>query len=106
MWKNVKIQNVSKIEKCVAEFVVWAVELLPYAKMKVKIFEDQDGYFTGQTDIRVKSKFDGSPEGGIGHGATIDETLEDTLNYFMELVQDYQNRLEPEDIEYSEWSDF
>ena len=106
MWHDLDIDNVVKIEKSVAEFVIW-MPILPYAKMKIKIYEDQSGGFTGSTDLRIKRKFDGSPEGAIGWGGTIEETLEDTINYFNEILkQDGFTELTPEDIEYSEWSDF
>jgi len=106
MWKDIKIANISEIEKCVAEFDVSTVMLLPYARMRVKIFENKDGRYTGYTDVRIKNKLDGTPEGGIGYGKTIDEALEDTLNYFMALAKDYEYHLEVSDIEYSDWSDF
>ena len=38
MWKDLKIDGVGAVEKCVAEFQVWMQPILPYGKMKVKIF--------------------------------------------------------------------
>lgn len=112
MWKNLKMDRIGSIEKCVAEFQVWAQEILPYGKMKIKIYENQKGVFSGYTDIRVIRKFDGSPEGAVGHGKTVDEALEDTINYFMEIAEeDYPSKEYPEGIPetyivYSEFSDF
>lgn len=105
-------KNVDAIEKCVAEFQIWMQEILPYGKMKIKIYENQKGVFYGYTDIRIIRKFDGSPEGAVGHGKTIDEALSDTIEYFMKMVEedypqsDYPTGLKEEDIEYSEYSDF
>jgi hypothetical protein len=65
-WKDIKIEGISKIDKCAAEFDVWAVGIVPYAKFKVKVFEGSDNKFTGYTNLRLKSLIDGSPEGGVG----------------------------------------
>lgn len=105
-WKNIVIKGISRIDKCVAEFDVWAIPYVPYAKFKVKVFEDCNGKFTGYTDLRLKNTIDGSPEGGIGYGHTIDEALEDTLKYFMDLFKHYERELLEEDFEYSNPSDF
>jgi hypothetical protein len=106
MWHDLVIDNVVEIERNVAEFVIW-MPALPYAKMKIKIYENQSGRFSGTTDLRVKRKFDGSPEGAIGWGDTIEEALKDTINYFNDILkQDGVTELTSEDIEYSEWSDF
>lgn len=44
---------------------------------------------------------------GIGWGNSVEEALEDTINYFIEMVEeDYAGRLEEENIEYAEYSDF
>lgn len=112
MMNNLKIYGIDAIEKCVGEFQIWAQEILPYGKMKVKIYENQDGVFTGYTDVRIIRKFDNDPEGAVGHGKTIDEALIDTLNYFIEIVKEnypiekYPNGLLEENIVYSEFSDF
>lgn len=49
--------------------------ILPYGKMKIKIYKDADGIMTGITDVRIKRKFDGSFEGAIGYGKTIEEVI-------------------------------
>ena len=107
MWQNLKIENVSKIEKTVAEFTIWMVGVLPYAKMKIKIFESQSGWLTGRTDLQIKRKFDGSPECAIGHGGTIEEALEETIKCFNQMLkEDGLEKLTEENTEYSEYSDF
>ncbi|EDM1357270.1 hypothetical protein CN032_09055 [Salmonella enterica subsp. enterica serovar Newport] len=107
MWQNIKIENVSKIEKTVAEFTVWMIGVLPYAKMKVKIFESNSGCYTGKTDLQIKRKFDGTPECAIGHGDTIEDSLENTIKYFNQMLkEDNLEKLTEDDIEYSEYSDF
>ncbi|EPV8581668.1 hypothetical protein [Morganella morganii] len=107
MWHNLHITNVSSIEKTAAEFTITMISVLPYAKMKVKIYENQSCNFTGMTDLAIKRKFDGSPECAIGYGKTIEEALEDTLLYFNKMLnQDGFTKLTEDDISYSEWSDF
>lgn len=107
MWQNIKIENVSKIEKNAAEFTIWMIGVLPYAKMKIKIFEDHLGAYTGRTDLQVKRKFDGSPESAIGHGGTIGDALESTIKCFNQMLKDDGlEALTEENIEYSECSDF
>ncbi|BDH18006.1 hypothetical protein PrNR1418_12970 [Providencia rettgeri] len=44
MWHDLNITKVSCIEKTVAEFTVTMIPILPYAKMKIKIYEDQSGF--------------------------------------------------------------
>ena len=107
MWHDLHIKNVSCIEKTVAEFTVTMIPILPYAKMKVKVYERQSGNFIGITDLAIKRKFDGCPERAVGYGDTIEETLEDTILYFSKMLsQDGYTELTEEDIDYAEWSDF
>lgn len=107
MWKNIKIKNVSKIEKIAAEFTIWMVGVLPYAKMKIKIIESNSGWYTGRTDLQIKRKFDGYPECAIGEGKNIEEALENTIKCFNKILEeDNLEKLTEEDIEYSEYSDF
>jgi hypothetical protein len=112
MWKKLKIENIGAIERCVAEFQVWSNNILPYGKMKIKIYERQNGTFLGYTDIRVIRKFDNMPEGAVGHGSSIEEALTDTINYFMQMVKEdypeneYPNGLSEDNIQYSDFCDF
>ena len=64
-----------KIEKTAAEFTILMVGILPFAKMKVKIYQRQSGSCFGITDVMIKRKFDGYPESGIGYGDTIEDSL-------------------------------
>ena len=112
MWHNFKINKVEKIEKCVAEYQVWLHTVLPYGKLKVKIYENQDRTYMGITDIRIKRKFDGDFEGGVGYGKSIDEALENTIKWFIEIIytdypeEEYPDGLSEEHIQYVEFSDF
>lgn len=103
-WQDIKIKGIARIERCVAEFDVMELNHTPYAKFKVKIYEDQAGRFTGYTNLRIKDEF-GDASGGVGHGNTIEEALEDTISYFMEILNEKQNWVE-EDFECSDPFDF
>lgn len=107
MWQEIKIDNVSQIEKTVAEFTIWMIGVLPYAKMKIKVYESNSGCYTGRTDLQIKRKFDGCPECAMGFGETIEEALEDTIIYFNKMLkEDNLVELTENDIAYSACSDF
>lgn len=107
MWKNINVDQVGNIEKMVGEFLIWMPELLPYAKMKIKIYENRDGKYTGYTDVRILRVYDKTPEGAVGFGNSVEVALEQTLKNFVEIAMlDYSGKLEDKDIEYSDWSDF
>ena len=38
-WKDIRINGIASIEKCVAEFCVRELRITPYGKFKVKIYE-------------------------------------------------------------------
>lgn len=107
MWKSIKMQNLSGIDKCVGEFNAWLIGTLPCAKMKIKVFENASGKFTGYTGIKLRRIFDNQFESAVGYGDTIEAALEDTIRYFLEMVSDdYPNGISEEHIEYCDFSDF
>lgn len=103
-WQDLKISGIARIEKCVAEFDIMELNYTPYSKFKIKIFEDSKGGFTGYTNLRIKDNI-GDSSGGVGHGNTIDEALEDTILYFLKMLSEKQNWVE-EDFECSDPFDF
>lgn len=112
MWHDLKISKVEKIEKCVAEYQIWMHTILPYGKLKIKIYEDPNRVYTGFTDVCIRRKFDGTFEGGVGWGKSIEDALEDTIKGFIAIVNEdypedkYPHGLSEEDIQYTECSDF
>ncbi|MCM0649722.1 hypothetical protein NBE98_15255 [Clostridium swellfunianum] len=60
--------------------------------------------------MQIKNHEDGSLDGTAGFGNSPDEALEDTLKYFMELINDYEQlykrELNEEDVEWSAFEDF
>ncbi len=94
-WKNLKINSIAKIEKCEAEFDVWEFEKTPYAKFKVKIFEDTDGKYVGYTNLKIKDA-DGCPFGGVGFGQTTTEALKNTILNFLEMLNEKEEWKEEE----------
>lgn len=86
-WRQIKIDGIVAIEHCVAEFNVIELEHTPWRKFRVKVFEDTKGRFTGYTNLMLKDETeDKTPYPGLGHGNTISEALEDTINHFMEMI--------------------
>lgn len=112
MWRKLEIKNVGRIRKCVGEFEITMHKVLPYGKMKVKVYEASDKTFTAYTDIQIIRKFDGCPEGSVGFGKTEEQALEDCINWFNTIVdedypqKDYPEGLSKEHIEYTDPSDF
>lgn len=84
-WKKIKVEGVAFIEKCVAEFNVGELIKIPHSKFKVKIFERQNGTFIGFTNLQIRDN-DGYFYAGVGHGATIEKALEDTIQCFFEML--------------------
>lgn len=84
-WKRIKIDEVKMIEKCIAEFRIWELNRSPYAKIKVKIYENSKGEFRGQGNLLVD---DGTGQFQTieGVGKTMEETLENTLKHFMYML--------------------
>jgi hypothetical protein len=104
-WKEIKVEGIGSIEKVVAEFHIWSTEKIPYGKFKVKIFESQNGSFTGSPNIAVKSLEDDSPDWIGGMGTSIEEALEDTLKCFMDTLKGREDLTE-EDFEWSAHEDY
>jgi len=104
-WRNIKINGIARIERCVGEFQVWELQKIPFGKFKVKIFERADKSFAGFTNIKVKNFEDGSFESGVGFGSNIEEALNDTLNNFMEMINK-REEFSNEDFEWTHPDDF
>ncbi|MBW5444445.1 hypothetical protein GE107_00005 [Cohnella sp. CFH 77786] len=103
LWKDIKIEGIARIEKCVAEFNIWELNLTPWAKFKIKIYEDTNGMFYGFTNLQLKSQF--GQEGGVGQGSTIEQALQDTIKNFLKMLRE-RDQLTPEDFETVDPYDF
>jgi hypothetical protein len=103
-WNDLKISGIARIEKCVAEFDVMELNKTPYSKFKVKIYETPNGEFTGYTNLRIKDE-SGDASGGVGYGKTIEEALQDTVLYFLKML-DEKERWSETDFECADPYDF
>lgn len=103
-WKNIKIQGIGNIEKCVGEFNISETLKTPYGKFKVKIYERQNGKYVGYTNLQIKDK-DGCAFAGVGHGETVEEALKDTIEYFLNMINENQD-IGKENFECSDPFDF
>jgi hypothetical protein len=100
-WKDIRIENVESIEKCVAEFEISALhffeelfegDFIPYGLFKVKIYESQiSSHFSGFTNLRIKTP-EGGYEGGYGSGISVELALENTVRNFMGNLQEYKRQ--------------
>lgn len=99
-WKDIKIDGIDQIEKCIGEFEITALDffenlyegdILHYGSFKVKIYEGQNNAeFTGFTNLRLIDSLGlGGYEGGTGFGTTIEQALEDTIQNFMNNLTEY-----------------
>ncbi|MGG4440860.1 hypothetical protein [Brevibacillus fortis] len=104
-WKNIKINGVIDIDKCVAEFRINETRSgrTPSGRFKVKIFEEQDGDFYGITNIGVK-RLDNEPL-GLGTGKSIEEALKNTVDNFVQEMN-FKGQLTDDDFEWAELDDF
>ena len=84
-WKKIHFSNISQIEKCVGEFNIWELNICPYAKFKIKIFENSDGNFTGYSNLLVIDEI-GEYYCAVGYGNTLEIALEDTIQYFFKMT--------------------
>lgn len=110
MWKQLDIPGVDSIRRKAAEFDVWSPLIFLHAKMKVIIYEDQQGKFTGYTDIRLIRRSDDRAQQAVSAGDTIEEALYNTVSAFVEMAREDYPEGEypaiPEDrIEYVEYKD-
>lgn len=91
-WKDIRIENVETIEKCVGEFEITALrffeelfegDIIHYGLFKVKIYEGQTSpFYSGYTNLRIKTP-EGGYEGGYGSGNSIEQALEETVHNFL-----------------------
>ncbi|CAM2898276.1 hypothetical protein HAHI6034_01820 [Hathewaya histolytica] len=88
-WRNIKIQGIGSIEKCVGEFNVAETLKTPYGKFKVKVYERQNGRYIGYTNLQLKDE-DGCAFPGVGYGETVEEALKDTIEYFLNMINEKQ----------------
>ncbi|WP_215085511.1 hypothetical protein [Exiguobacterium sp. s78] len=105
-WKDLRIDRVGMIQKCVAEFDVNALDFfeemyegdtIHYGSFKVKIYETSynndeapgEAGFTGYTNLKLIDS-EGYPEGATGYALTIEETLEKTVSNFLDLVEEFK----------------
>ena len=84
---------------------VWLPE--PY-ELKIKIYQDLEGIYSGQTFLLLKDAEDGDAFSGIvGLGRSIDDALRDTVKYFfIEIDKNYPTSLSKDSVSFAEISDF
>jgi hypothetical protein len=104
-WKHISVSGIANIRKCVGEFNVYELKKTPWAKFKVKIYEDKNGLYVGYTNLLLKDE-GGSPYCGVGYGDTVVEALEKTIKCFMKMLDEKENLNEATDFESADPYDF
>ena len=104
MWKNIKQQGIAKIEKLVAEYNIWELNIIPYGKFKIRIYESSNCTYSGYTNIHIA---DGSGDFycAVGYGKTKEEALENTISEFFKLTA-RKSIWEEQDFQYADPCDF
>lgn len=103
------MDGVSRIDRVAALFDVWLdFELLPFAKMKVKVLERSGSDFLAVTNLHRRNADSHEPEYLSGLGDSIDSATTDLLKGF---VNDLRKHLpgqgyDEEDFEWSATEDF
>ncbi|MBL1230369.1 hypothetical protein IW492_14120 [Enterococcus sp. BWB1-3] len=82
-WKQIKIEGIAKIEKCVGEFEISEYYISPWQTFKIKVYESQSGMYTGVSNLQIKDG-DGDFSVFVGNGKTISDALEKTIQCFFE----------------------
>ena len=103
-WKDINIQGIGRIQKCVGEINIAETIKTPYGKFKIKIYEEQYGKYVGYTNLLLKDE-DGCALPGVGFGETVEEALKDTIEYFLDMINQKKD-ISDEDYECSDSFDF
>ena len=100
-----KLGKIARIEKLISEYNIWAPRV-PHGKFKIRIYRDLPirGGYSGITNLRFADGL-GDFCGGVGMGKTEEIALENTLNYFFEMLSK-KDIWEEGDFEYSDPYDF
>lgn len=102
----VEFPRISQIERLVDEVVIWDFELFPYAKMRIRVYEDQSGAYIGKCDIKLKDS-SGDFQRICEKSDTSDNAFKKVVKVFYDLAeQKGLKSLSVEDIEYVDYYDF
>jgi hypothetical protein len=90
-WRQLSVEGLGPVRRVAATFQVGPpLARLPFAALKVKVIERADGSFLGVPNVAVRDP-DGTPDWISGPGGTIEEALEDALNYFVKSLDERQD---------------
>lgn len=89
-WKDIKIEEISKIERVADIFQVWSITLFPYGQVKFYIYEMQDGRYLGKADMAAKKKGTDFPDWIEGNGNSIVEALENAIRALLQSIEKHE----------------
>ena len=90
-WKEISIEGITSIEKCIAEFEVWELQKSPYGKFRVKVYEDRNKKYKGYTNLKELKEIEEDFYFVMGYGMTIEECLRDTINEMVKVLNKKEN---------------
>ena len=107
-WHEIRMNDIKRIDRIVAEFDIWVDGSLPFAKFKIKIIERYGKGFYASPNVAIKNPHTGNPEFIGGLGSTLEEALQDALAFFWREIEQNspRRRLVLEDFSWSAGEDF
>jgi hypothetical protein len=79
--------GIARIDRVVAELVVWLDGSLPFPKIRVKVLYRQSDYLA-LPNVAVRDLTSGEPDGISGLGCSIEEAVQDLLTRFIAGVRE------------------
>lgn len=100
-WRHLRVASLGPISRQVAVFQIGPpLAQCPFPSFKVKVLERADGSFLGVPNVACRA-VDGSPDWIGGLGATIEEALEDALQWFSKSLSEHPSSRESDFV----WAD-
>ena len=93
-WRLLHVEGLGPVSRQVALFQIGPpLAHLPFASFKVKVVERSNGSFLGVPNVAVRRP-DGSPDWMSGLGISVEEALEDALQWFKRSVVESNSTVE------------
>ena len=103
------MDGIIRIDKVVAEFDAWLdPTLFPFPKMRVKVLQRSSNDFMAISNLRRRNAVTREPEGTVGLGSSVTESLDDLFKRFVSDVKENAppGGLVEDDFEWSACEDF
>jgi hypothetical protein len=82
-WRELRVEGLGPVQRVAAMFQIGPpLANLPFPSFKVKVIERANGSFLAVPNVAVRAA-DGAPDWIGGLGASVEEALENALQYFV-----------------------